>query len=299
MAIALPVHNGAEHLAEALQSFRDQTYGDFELVVCDNASTDGTAEIARAFADADARFRYIRQSEFLSAKDNFLRAHRLTDPASAYFLWACDDNIWAPAFLERTVGYMDAHPGCSVCGFYLHHFGSGRVRRVGFPMAPAFKWFRLLQFAFERRSIVSLYGLMRRTAVDRVDFDVRGIRDYPDRYYLLQLRAQGHFHVVQEDLLAFREGGISSSGDDPWVRSVVDMNFGEAELSLLTSYAALSGLEKTVIAWRYCYLALRHNIGGVARRWWLAPAYLLGALMNLLRPSPWRVTDRGLQRVDG
>jgi len=139
---------------------------------------------------------------------------------------------------------------------------------------------------------------MRRSAIDGIQLDLGPIRDYPDRYYLAQLRAHGHFHVIEEDLLGFRDGGISSTGDDPWVKTVIDMNFSDEELQVLFSLPALSVAAKAILAWKWSYIALRHNIPDVAKRWWLTPVHFASRVANAIKPSPWRVTDRGLQRVD-
>jgi glycosyltransferase involved in cell wall biosynthesis len=296
VAIALPVYNGADHLEEALLSFQNQSYPHFEMLICDNASNDSTAEIAQRFARSDSRFTHCRQTEFLNARDNFIRAYRLTGRKGKYFLWACDDNVWHPEFLEETVGYMEQNQGCSVCGVFLHHFGGNDDADVHVPLPKVFERARLLQFAFERSSVVSIYGLIRRSAIDSVNLNLPAIRDYPDRYYLIQLRSRGHFHVIERDLLAFRAGGISSSGDDPWVRTVIDTNFGEQEMRLLFSFPQITRFEKAVLALKFTYVALRHNIPATVRRPWLLPAYALAALMNRIRPSHWRITNRGLQK---
>ena len=60
LTIGLPVYNGEQFLSEALDALLGQTYEDFELIVADNASTDGTAEIGRRYAEQDSRIRYIR-----------------------------------------------------------------------------------------------------------------------------------------------------------------------------------------------------------------------------------------------
>src|SRR5438034_7807561 len=53
VSMAVPVYNGERYLGEALDSLLAQTYHDFELIICDNASTDGTGEIARSYASMD------------------------------------------------------------------------------------------------------------------------------------------------------------------------------------------------------------------------------------------------------
>ncbi len=61
LSIGLPVYNGQERLTEALDALLGQSYEDFELIISDNASTDGTAAICRRYEKQDSRIRYIRQ----------------------------------------------------------------------------------------------------------------------------------------------------------------------------------------------------------------------------------------------
>jgi glycosyltransferase involved in cell wall biosynthesis len=284
VSIALPVYNGADYLRETLQSFQKQTYSHFELVICDNVSNDLTSEIAAEFARSDARFIYSRQTEHVDALQNFLRAYRLTDKRQKYFLWACDDNIWAPTFLEKTVGYMESHPECLLCGFYLHHFrDNGEIYYRNYVAIPwYFKKSRLLQFTFERQVGYSIYGLMRRSALDSICLEFN-CRCYIDTWILLQIRSSGTIHVVEEDLLGFRAGGLSTTNDDPYVASVIDLIFSEDELNILFSIQGLSILEKFVLAQKMTFLANRHNKPETVHRWWLAPAYVASNFMNWYR----------------
>ena len=61
VSIGLPVYNGEAFLTESIESLLAQTFDDFELIISDNASTDGTEEICRSFAAADARIQYHRE----------------------------------------------------------------------------------------------------------------------------------------------------------------------------------------------------------------------------------------------
>ena len=59
VSICLPVYNGENYVREAITSILEQTFEDFELIISDNASTDGTGEICRDAATRDPRVRYI------------------------------------------------------------------------------------------------------------------------------------------------------------------------------------------------------------------------------------------------
>jgi glycosyltransferase involved in cell wall biosynthesis len=108
ITIAVPVFNGGAFLAEALDSIRRQTCGDFCVVIFDNASTDDTQAIAEKVVAEDARFSYVRQSENKGALANFVDAlHAAQTP---YFLWRAIDDTWDDDYLEVLFKLLQAHP---------------------------------------------------------------------------------------------------------------------------------------------------------------------------------------------
>ena len=77
VSIGLPVFNGEGFLSDAVGSILAQTYTDFELIISDNASTDGTEEICRDYAASDPRIRYDRTVRNLGAAANLNRTFPL------------------------------------------------------------------------------------------------------------------------------------------------------------------------------------------------------------------------------
>src|SRR5437588_11637496 len=71
VSVGMPVYNMAATIREAVMSLLAQTFTDFELLIGDNASTDGTEEICRELAASDTRIRYVRHSENLGPTANF------------------------------------------------------------------------------------------------------------------------------------------------------------------------------------------------------------------------------------
>jgi glycosyltransferase involved in cell wall biosynthesis len=108
LTIGLPVYNGERYLAEALDALLAQMYTDFELIISDNASTDGTADICRSYVERDKRIRYIRQPVNVGAGPN----HNLLVPEARgrYFKWASHDDLYAPELLRACVEALEAHP---------------------------------------------------------------------------------------------------------------------------------------------------------------------------------------------
>lgn len=105
LAIGLPVYNGARFLADALDCFLGQTFPDFELIISDNASTDGTADLCRSYASRDPRVRYHRNERNVGAIPNFNRLVGLSD--APLFKWAANDDLYDARYLEACVGILD------------------------------------------------------------------------------------------------------------------------------------------------------------------------------------------------
>ena len=113
VSIGVPVFNGEKYLAVALDSLLAQTYSDFELIISDNASTDGTQEICRTYAARDCRIRFFRNKINLGAAKNFNRTFELS--SGEYFKWAAHDDLCAPEYLERCVEVLDRKLSVLVC----------------------------------------------------------------------------------------------------------------------------------------------------------------------------------------
>ena len=67
---AFPVYNGEKYVAESLEALLGQSFTDFELIISDNASTDGTGDICRRYEKQDSRVRYFRQPRNIGLAPN-------------------------------------------------------------------------------------------------------------------------------------------------------------------------------------------------------------------------------------
>lgn len=108
LCIGLPVRNGEAYLPAALDSLLAQSFGDFEVVVSDNCSTDATGEICRRYERVDRRVRYTRTSRDIGAGPNFNRVFRFC--RSPLFKWMAHDDMLTPDALRRLYGAVMADP---------------------------------------------------------------------------------------------------------------------------------------------------------------------------------------------
>jgi len=138
VTVGLPVYNGERYLAEAIDSLLTQTFTDFELIICDNASTDRTEAIGREYAARDSRVRYCRNRVNIGLYPNFNLVRGMA--RGEFFKWLAHDDVCSPAYLERCVEALDAAPGASMA-----YTRATAIGPDGQP-APEFDWAEAEQY---------------------------------------------------------------------------------------------------------------------------------------------------------
>ncbi len=108
VTVGMPVYNAERFIQGALDSLLAQEYKDFELIISDNDSTDGTGKICREYAARDTRIRYIRQSVNKGVEFNFQFV--LDQAVGVYFMWAAADDLWNRLFISELVIILDSNP---------------------------------------------------------------------------------------------------------------------------------------------------------------------------------------------
>lgn len=108
VSIGLPVYNGEPSIRAALESLLAQTFTDFELIISDNASTDATQSICRAYAATDSRIFYFRHEKNQGASANFQFV--LDQAKGEFFMWAACDDVRSPDFILVNLDFLRNNP---------------------------------------------------------------------------------------------------------------------------------------------------------------------------------------------
>ncbi len=210
VTVGIPVFNGENFLERAIASILGQTFEHFELVISDNASTDGTRRICEAFASRDDRVRYIRQEANLGAAANF---NLLVDEARGeYFKWAAHDDLIEPEYLETCVQVLDTHPGVTLAHPKAEVIDAeGRIvelysERLQTDSSDAGVRFRELLLSWHR--CYEIFGLFRRKALLQTDL-LDGFWG-ADRTLLQEVALLGPFFEIPLPLFHPRKHGDQS-----------------------------------------------------------------------------------------
>lgn len=118
ISVVTPFYNTAPYLAECIESILGQTYRNFEYVLVNNCSTDGSAAIAEGYAAQDSRIRLVHNATFLTQVQNLNHAIAQISPESLYCKIVLADDFIFPTCLTEMVAVARAHPSVAVVGAY-------------------------------------------------------------------------------------------------------------------------------------------------------------------------------------
>lgn len=212
ISIGMPVYNGLPHVRDAIESLLSQTFRDFEIIISDNASTDGTDRLCETYAASDRRIRYIRQARNLGALRNFtIVREAATGP---YFMWAAADDCWQPRFLERCIREFNGDPDLVSVNVAPNDAASLNTIRDGYVGLDEKSW---------RERISALFQLLpdknaRFYGVHKSEFLHAGLLEgfiASDWYVIAVMAKSGRVKVVYDEGAGFvkRSGGASERSD--------------------------------------------------------------------------------------
>ena len=209
VSVVIPVHNGEKYLAQAIESVLTQTYQDLELLVVDDGSTDGSAEIARAFAVKDRRVRLISQPNggVVAAGNRGLKEAR--------YEWVARldaDDVFLPEKIERQVSFIRQNPDVKIVGTLAWFISAegGRLGLVGTEGPFSREEFHRILQDDDPVFFVHSSTLMHRSTV----LSIGGYREQfvlaEDVDLWIRMAGAGHLMLkVDEPLLLYRLHGAS------------------------------------------------------------------------------------------
>lgn len=214
ISVGMPVYNAERHLREAISAILVQTFTDFELIISDNASTDGSAAICEDFARRDPRIRLIRQARNLGAAANFSAVFEAA--RAPFFAWAGADDKRSTDFLAVNLEVLRRRPdvvaSISPTRFEQGEFDPLRMGDGAIDHAEPAR--RALDFFFPWfgpwHANARFYSLFRREALARSPVLRGGDFLASDWAVVLEVLAQGKFARADAGELVLGRHGASS-----------------------------------------------------------------------------------------
>jgi len=105
VSVVIPTYNRCGYLQQAIESVLSQVYGDFEVIVVDDGSTDGTARVVAGFDDGRVRYLYQPNAGRSAARNRGIEVAR-----GMYLAFLDDDDLYLPHKLACQVAFLESHP---------------------------------------------------------------------------------------------------------------------------------------------------------------------------------------------
>jgi glycosyltransferase involved in cell wall biosynthesis len=131
VSVFTPFHNSEDTLAESIESVLGQSYANFEYVLADNCSSDGSLAIAEHYAKVDARVRVLRYREFIGQLANYNRAIREMSAESRYCKIVQADDWIFPECLTAMVSVGEENPTVGIVSAFA--IEGERIKNTGLP----------------------------------------------------------------------------------------------------------------------------------------------------------------------
>jgi glycosyltransferase involved in cell wall biosynthesis len=173
VSVGIPVFNGAAVIGRSIEAILAQTYGNLEIIIADNCSTDDTQSICRHYQERDRRIRYFRQPENRGATANF--AFCLLQSSGEYFMWCASDDCASPNYIEACVATLEAEPATILAaGLVDYSDGSqGIVAGARMQLTDDSGVCRVIRYFRRVADNGAFYGVYRRHAI--AECELRGI----------------------------------------------------------------------------------------------------------------------------
>jgi len=177
VSVITPAYNVAPYLADAIESVVSQTFGDLELIIVDDGSSDATFDIARHYARRDPRVRVFRQA---NQGISNARNHAMRVAAGSFFAILDSDDMWLPSYLERQLDVLSNNPGCDIVTGNARFLGSALDGQAARP-SPDARGEPTLARMLEDETAVFIMSVFRRRVYEVIggfDESMRTNEDY-------------------------------------------------------------------------------------------------------------------------
>lgn len=199
VSIGLAVYDGEIYLEEAIDSILSQTFRDFELVICDNHSSDRTEAICRRYAAQDSRVRYYRNPSNIGGVNNENKTFKLSR-GKYYRLMAHDDRL-APELIAKSVAVLEKNPEVVLCysDIVIIDDNGKEINKIETSIGQASEAHqRFCQLVSREHRCEATYSLMRSRVLKEIDLQLN--YSDSDRAFLAELSLYGKFYKIDEPL---------------------------------------------------------------------------------------------------
>ena len=242
ISIIVPVYNVSKYIIETMDCVRRQTYADWELLLVEDGSTDGTAEIIQKYMERtqDARIRLLRQPSNMGAAR--ARNRGVEEAVGRYVAYLDADDLWTPTKLEKELAFLKEKQAAFVFTGYefADEWGRGTGKVVRVPETITYKE------ALKNTTIFTTTVMFDTDRISKELLMMPVMKSEDTALWWKILRNGYTAYGLDENLAKYRRGGKSLSS-----------NKLEALRRIWNLYRRAEGMSVLNSAWHFCFWAVR------------------------------------------
>ena len=204
VSVLVNVYNGEDFLSLSIESIFSQTFSDFELVIVNDGSTDGTAQILDSIDDSRLRVVVNERNRGIP----FSRNVAIDAASGKYIAFLSHDDIALPERLARQVQYLDENPAIDLIGSAVEVIdGKGKVQKtIQMPeSAVAIRWLGLMECPMRQSSLMGRSEMVKRHRYDE------HFQSYSDWDFIMRVARDSEVQNLPEVLVQYRRHTTNTS----------------------------------------------------------------------------------------
>lgn len=242
ISVIVPVYNVKKYIAETMDCVRAQTYGDWELLLVEDGSSDGSDEEIRRYAEEkkEARIRLISQPSNMGAA--MARNRGLAEARGRYIAYLDADDLWMPEKLEKELRFLREKNAAFVFTGYefADEQGRGTGKVVHVPETLNYRQ------ALSNTTIFTTTVMFDTEKIPKKELEMPRVKSEDTALWFRVLRSGHTAYGLDENLVKYRRAGRSLSS-----------NKLEAIRRIWNLYRRSEGLGFWESAYHFCFWAVR------------------------------------------
>ena len=206
ISVCIPAYNHERYIRGCINSVLGQSFTDFEIVITDDCSTDGTVDVVKSFSDPRIRlFQLARnQGPSVAANNNFREAR------GDFLCPLASDDLFRPEKLERQLAFLESNPQIGVAFSYMRYVDE---RGAEIPNHFGYQWVEvenrsrelwLRNFFYQGNSLSAPTAMIRRSVLDKIGPVDPRLLQTQDLDLWIRVCLQFDVHVIPERLIDYR-----------------------------------------------------------------------------------------------
>ncbi len=218
VSIIIPSYNAARYVADAVESALAQTYGNKEVIVIDDGSTDNTKEVLAPYIQS-GKVKYIIQANkgLSGARNTAIR-----EAKGSYIALLDADDFFLPEKMEKQIEHLESHPECDISYCDLYHFYEDEPNHL---LKLQYKYYsgdKVLPHLIQGNFIAPLAVVLRRSAFDRFGYFDETMRRSEDLEFWIRVASAGGVICFLPEILGKlrmrKSGNLQDAKSQPAVK---------------------------------------------------------------------------------